>query len=92
MHTHVYQYSLVYLVFTAEYVRVILLESSHSGQPRESARILIAVKNAKISQAQRELTIRADTMVKHDTVACTNLRARLLAYSSLFWRCIFRDK
>ena len=37
-----------YLIDGAEYVSVILLEASHSGQTRQSARQLISVEDSEI--------------------------------------------
>jgi len=51
-----------------ENVSVILLESSDSGQTRESARDLITVENTKIGKSKRQISVGADLVIKHYAV------------------------
>lgn len=55
------------LVLGTEYVGIILLEPSHSGEARQSPRYLIAMKHTKVSQPKWQFSPGAWTMVKHQT-------------------------
>ena len=47
---------------------IILLETPHSREPRESTRQLIAMEHTKVSHPQRQLPPRPRSVVKHETV------------------------
>ena len=56
-----------YLIHSAEYMGVILLETSYSCQTRKRTRDLIPVKNTKVSHTQRQLLDGTRPMVEHHT-------------------------
>ena len=53
-----------YLILGAEDMGIVLLETSYSRQTAEGARQFIAMKHAKVSHPQRQLSPRAWTSVK----------------------------
>lgn len=72
----------------AENVGIVLLEAAHTRQPLQGPAVLIAVQDAKIRKAQRELSVAACAIGKHEAVPCSGackqlalsrLRAQLLS-------------
>lgn len=54
-----------HLVHGAEDVGVVLLEAADAGQARQSPRQLVAVQDAKVGHAQRQLPPGARPVIKH---------------------------
>lgn len=48
---------------------IVLLEPSHTREPRECPAKFVSMKHAKVSHAEGQLAIGAITMSKHETVA-----------------------
>ena len=51
---------------------VILLEASHAGEPLECAAVLIAVEDTEIGHADRQLSVAAQPVPKHEAVPCAH--------------------
>ena len=66
----------------AEDVGIVLLESAHTRQPLQGPAVLIAVQDAKVREAQGELSVAACAIGKHETVPCRG-ESKWLALSRL---------
>ena len=55
----------------AEDVGIVLLEAAHARQPLQGPAVLIAMQDAKVRKAQRELPVAACTIGKHEAVPCS---------------------
>lgn len=58
-----------YLVHSTKDVCVVLLKATDTGKTGESARELVAVQHAKISQTQGQFPPGTRPMIKHQTAA-----------------------
>ena len=64
----------------AKDVRIILLEAAHSRETREGTAELVAVQDAKVGEANRQLTVGPGAVLEHDAVtgAVHGLERKLL--------------
>jgi hypothetical protein len=56
-----------HLFHGAEDVSIILLESPHSGEPRQGTGELISVQDTKVGKSQRHFSPRSRAVVEHQT-------------------------